>query len=416
MDVEGCLISRAIDEMDLAPILKAGIKRSFFSNPEHGAVFNWMLLFYEEYGESPGEDALAKEFPDYGLLDSPEPYRYYLDELTDGHRRELLVIATNNVITELGNNDTVEATKAMAIGLENLHLEVTAGGAIVDITQNTAERLAMYLSRRRDETQGVPTGFPSLDALTSGLHPEQLVTLVGLQKEGKSTILLLMAMAAHMSGKRPLFVTFEMSIREQMARHDALRAHVCYDRVMYGGLTEPEQKKLGQMFDDLGRQLPMGFIHDPSSTTTVSALSAQIAQYHPDAVYVDGVYLMESELPNVDAGSPQGLTSITRSMKRLAQRAKLPIVMTTQVLPSKVRKRQGITLDAIGYTSSFAQDSDVIMGVERNKEMPEIMLRVVAARNAPPADIRVSWDWEHGRIEEVDPYGGGYDPDDDDFD
>ena len=123
-----------------------------------------------------------------------------------------------------------------------------------------------------------------------------------------------------------------------------------------------------------------------------------------DIIFVDGVYLMIDEVTG-EANTPMALTNITRSMKRLAQKHKKPIVMTTQVLTHKMRRGQ-VTADAIGYSSSFYQDSDVIFALQRQDENDDSsrLLRIVASRNCGPAEVELLWDWEEGRFEE---YGSG---------
>jgi replicative DNA helicase len=98
------------------------------------------------------------------------------------------------------------------------------------------------------------------------------------------------------------------------------------------------------------------------------------------------------------------LTNITRALKRMAQRFDIPVVATTQVLSWKLqnRKTRAVTADAIGYTSSFAQDADLILGVERNPDMDDqAIIRVVLARTAPTGEVHVKWDWKTMEFEEV---------------
>ena len=121
-------------------------------------------------------------------------------------------------------------------------------------------------------------------------------------------------------------------------------------------------------------------------------------------MFIDGTYMMESE-QDVPQGSPQALTSITRSLKQLADRAEIPIVQTTQALSWKA-KRGVLSLDSIGYSSSFAQDSDVIFGVEEVKEEGEakpndLKLRIIASRNCPIHDVMLLVDLDHGSIMET---------------
>jgi replicative DNA helicase len=298
--------------------------------------------------------------------------------------------------------------------LESIHTEVS-DLRDEDLTKTTKQRLAYY---ERLATmiglQGLPTGFATMDLATSGLQKEQLITLVGLQKTYKSMLLMCMNIACHDAGYKTLFASFEMSTTEQSTRHDALRSGISLTRTQTGKLHRKEQIKLRRMMHQLEDLHPLVFIHDPAATTTVSALAAKIRQYKPDVAFIDGTYLMDSEVPGVEPNSPQALTSITRSLKRLAQRCEIPIVQTTQALTWKSRK--GLTLDSIGYSSSFAQDSDVIFGVEEVKDSDdrEILLRIIAARNCPRKDVRLALDWEHGSIAETGEINFGTDDMDED--
>jgi replicative DNA helicase len=148
---------------------------------------------------------------------------------------------------------------------------------------------------------------------------------------------------------------------------------------------------------------PFVFSEDTASLTTVSALASKVQEYAPDVLFVDGVYLMDDE-EGEPKGSPQALTNITRALKRMAQRFDIPVVATTQVLSWKLqnRKTRAVTADAIGYTSSFAQDADLILGVERNPDIDDqAIIRVVLARTAPTGEVHVKWDWTTMEFEEV---------------
>ena len=70
---------------------------------------------------------------------------------------------------------------------------------------------------------GILTGFPTYDNITGGFHDEQFILFAGQAKAGKSWLMMKSAIAAQESGKKVLFVTFEMSLNELgYARYDAL--------------------------------------------------------------------------------------------------------------------------------------------------------------------------------------------------
>ena len=144
-------------------------------------------------------------------------------------------------------------------------------------------------------------------------------------------------------------------------------------------------------------------VEDIASAMTVSSLAAKVKQHSPGIVFVDGVYMMDDE-NGEPKGSPQALTNITRSLKRMAQQFKVPVVITTQVLSSKLSSRTSrrVTADAIGYSSSFVQDSDIVMSVERDPDYEDrSIVRVILSRTSPHGEVTIKWDWDNMDFTEV---------------
>jgi hypothetical protein len=67
-------------------------------------------------------------------------------------------------------------------------------------------------------------------------------------------------------------------------------------------------------------------------------------------------------------------------------------------------KKGNVTADSIGYSSSFFQDADIILGLQREDEAVEDtrLLKVVASRNSGPAEVTLEWQWSEGRFREMD--------------
>lgn len=417
-DIEFDTLCRTIQDRNFDALAIAGITTAFFLDEGNAALFNWMHDHWTRYGASPSEDAFHHEYPADPLVETPEPLPYYIDELRDQRRWHLLNEMLTDVQEPMKNVDTNIAVKLLASGLEGLHQEVTEllDQCAVDTME---EQMAVFRQLATNPgISGLPTGFPSMDRATWGLQPSQLVTLVGLQKVKKSMLLMMMNIAAHNAGATTMFISFEMTNQEQITRYNALRAGISLTHLQHPAMMEDwEWKKLSRMMHSVQDEHPqhMWFIHDPARTTTVSAIAARVAMHRPDVVFIDGTYMMDSE-EDVPRGSPQSLTSITRALKSLAAVREIPIVQTTQALSWKARKN--LTLDSIGYSSSFAQDSDVIFGVEEIKEdgQPkpnDLMLRIIASRNCPPHNVLLLVDLDHGTIIETEQIE--HDADDDDI-
>lgn len=400
-------IARVLADQDMRAVLEAKITSDFFVEEDVAEVWDWLLDYYREYGGVPSVSTLKREFPNFKLIKPSDPIDYFLDNLRNRREFEILAQSLVEMSGALDERDLEAAKAAMSQGLVRAGTE-TSGLRDTNLMDNWEQRLERYEEwrafREQGGLRGIPSGFPTIDQATLGFQEQNLVTFVGQPKAGKSTLMLVSAINAHNAGRTILFVGFEMSNEEQEARYDSIRAKVSYTGLLSGRLGSTDRKKLAK---DMKRRRGMqDFIlsSDIESATTVSGLSAKIDQYRPDILFVDGVYLMDDELGE-PKGSAQALTNITRSLKRLAQKQRIPIVCSTQVLTWKLGRRRGITQDSIGYSSSFAQDSDLIVGVEHTEDEEMKKVRIVEGRAAPRREVLIRWDWETGEFEEVDPYG-----------
>lgn len=402
---EHLLISKVIQTADLTEVIDAGIRPEHFSG-EWSDIWLWVLNYWREYSTIPTARAFKQEYADVRLLNAEnEPFQALIDEIYIAYKQQHLVQAITSALPALNNNETEEAFNKLSEGLQKASVEV-ARLRDVDLTQSWEGRLAKYEEMRNTPNglRGIPTGFLGLDRITAGLRPQQLVTFVGEAKKGKSLMTLIMADAAHNHGITPMYVSFEMSIEEQAARYDAIISGIPHTRIIRGDLTASDMEKLSKALSIRKNMQPFVMTEDAHSLTTVSALAGKVQQHRPRLLIVDGVYLMDDE-NGEPKGSPQALTNITRALKRLAQRFDIPIIGTTQVLSWKLgnKKSRQITAEAIGYTSSFAQDSDLVLGVESDPDVDnQAIIRVILSRSSPKGEVRIKWDWDTMNFTEVD--------------
>lgn len=328
----------------------------------------------------------------------------------------MLAIIEEGLTNAVGAYEDKDPKSAMQVLAQTLSriAEDVPHSRDTDLTQTTSERLERYKSYKDFDggLRGIPSGFASIDRATLGFQNGQLVTMVGPPKAGKSTIELLAAMAAHDYGEEPLLIGFEMPNEEQEERFDAIFSRISHKRLRSGELRKPEWDRLESAMVRLKDMQAFLLSSDSNSATTLTGVASKIEVLQPTILFVDGVYMMDDE-NGERKGSPQALTNITRGFKRMAMNLDIPIVISTQALSYKVSKKDGITADSIGYSSSFAQDSDVIIGVNKTDDEDINEISIVLARNAPKMKTFVQWDWETGRFEELDddPFGGDGDPD-----
>lgn len=408
---EHLLISKVIQDQNITHPLKLGVKNIHFTQT-WGQVWEWVLIYWREHNSVPTARAVKQQFGDITLVDaSKEPFSGLIEEVYKAYKHRSLLEAVAEAMPALEQSSVDAALTLLTRGVNKATTDTTRLRD-VNLIETWEQRVEKYIELQKTPNglRGIPTGLLGLDRITSGLRPQQLITFVGEAKRGKSLMTLYMANAAHLHGKTPLFVSFEMSADEQAARYDAIVAGVPYSNILRGSMSEQELEKVSNTLRMRKNMHPFIITEDTSSLTTVGALAAKIKEYKPDILFVDGVYLMDDE-NGEPKGSPQALTNITRALKRVAQNEDIPIVGTTQVLSWKLnnRKSRKITSDAIGYTSSFAQDSDLVLGVEADPDIEDqAIIRVVLARSAPLGEIKINWDWANMNFTEV-----GDDTDDD---
>jgi replicative DNA helicase len=401
-DNELRLISRAIRTRDIGLLLERGLHESWFYDDENRAVWKFVLRHWQKYGEVPTAVTVKDNFPNFRLLNVEDTAEYLIDQLIAYRRRQATIEIVASAATVLQDDADYEtALKVLQHGVSKMADEGIGESRDLDLSKDASKRFEEYMAikTRPNGLLGLPTGFATIDHATGGLQPGQLITVIATPKTGKSVLALQIACNIHEDGAVPVFQSFEMSNLEQQHRHDAMRAHIAHSRLVRGSLRVDEEVRYKKMLART-EQMHKFYLTDAVSATTLSALTAKVEKLQPEVIFVDGVYLMLDEVSG-EMNSPTALTNITRSLKRLAQKMERPVVITTQVLPWKMKKG-AVSADAIGYSSSFFQDSDVILGLQRIDEDDDTSrrLKVVASRNSGPAETELMWDWEEGKFEE----------------
>lgn len=403
MNHESKLLGRVIQERKANYLFEKGINESWFHSPDDKKLFKFVQHHFANYSETPSLDVIKENFPSYEPPVVEDSLDYLVDRLVDERRKAIVVSTLSDAIENLENKkDHEEALNALTRGFARIETEGLSRTNDIEITKAAAHAKEEYERRKNNPgLLGYSTGFPTMDETTAGMQAGQLIFIVAPPKTGKSTVALQMAATNHLNGLRPMFLSFEMNNEEQKLRYYAIRARVSHHRLRTGTLTDEEEARFYQKVDAIQRMEEEMFFVDSANGVTVSSVASKIQNFKPDIVYVDGTYLMIDE-EGAEAYNQQ-MTNITRALKRLAQKASVPVVATTQVLNWKMRKGQ-VTADAIGYSSSFHQDADVIFGLQREDEMVDDTrtLKVIANRNGGYKEVALAWNWENGLFREID--------------
>lgn len=403
MNNQAKLISKIIADRDASLVLEKNVNESWFSDATDKKLFRFIQNHFSEYQECPSLDVIQENFPTYVPVPCDDSVFYLIDKLTAERRKQRIVATLGSALEALEKEqDHESALLALQNGMIKLEEDGLNKSNDLEVTKAAATAIADYEWRKSNPgLLGIPTGFNTIDLSTSGLQPGQLVVIIAPPKTGKSTLALQIAINAQLQGHTPMFYSFEMSNAEQLSRYYAMRSRISHKRLMTGALTPEEEAMYYRIVNNIPNMRDKFWFIDSSGGQTVSGIASKIQSKNPDIVFIDGTYLMIDEQTG-ESNTPQALTNITRSLKRLAQKIEKPIVISTQVLSWKMKKGQ-VSADAIGYSSSFHQDADVIFGLQREDEAVDDtrLLRVVASRNSGNSEVSLCWDWETGQFREL---------------
>jgi replicative DNA helicase len=402
MNNETRLLSKVLEDRSITLLFDRGAGDQWFVDPENKNIWKLVREHYFAYGEVPSLDVITASYPNYKLTQAQDSLEYLVDAVIDERRRASTIKMVDTAIKHIEKQDHETALLAIQSSLSQLEADGLSGTSDLDLTVDAQKRYDEYEYRKNNPgLLGVATGFNTMDQATGGLQNGQLIVIVAPPKTGKSTLALQIAQNVHMKDKRVMFQSFEMSNHEQLTRYDAMRARVSHSRLINGLLTPEEEGRYKAKLASIEKMREKFWLVDSAAGMTVTGISSKIQVLHPDVVFIDGTYLMIDEQTG-EANTPQAITNITRSLKRMAQRFKVPIVISTQALKWKMKKGQ-VTADSIGYSSSFHQDADVIFGLQREDEAVDDtrVLKILDSRNSGRGEVSLMWDWNNGQFREL---------------
>ncbi len=248
--------------------------------------------------------------------------------------------------------------------------ERTAGQAFVD-SKTLIGRVFEELEKRIDSKNlvtGVTTGFYTVDKMTAGMQPSDLIIVAARPSMGKTAFTLNLATNAALQGGVPVvFYSLEMGMEQLMSRMVAAVGGVELNKLRTGrGITDEDWQRLHWAADQLGNA-PIYIDDTPSlSTLDLRARTRRLkASKNIGMVIVDYLQLMRSSR-KTDSRELE-ISDISRNLKALAKELNIPVIALSQ-LNRKVEERadKRPMLSDLRESGAIEQDADVIMFIYRD--------------------------------------------------
>jgi replicative DNA helicase len=217
------------------------------------------------------------------------------------------------------------------------------------------------------EVRGVPTGFPEIDNILSGLQKADLVILAARPSMGKTTLALDIARKVALSDIPVGIFSLEMSAQQLVDRLLAAEAKIDSWKLRTGKLSRKSNDfdNLANAMDKLSRA-PI-FIDDETSSTVMQmrAKARRLqAEHGLGLVIVDYLQLMTPRTSTDNL--VQQMTEISRALKGLARELNVPVLALSQLSRAVETRRPAIPkLHDLRDSGSIEQDADVVMFIYR---------------------------------------------------
>jgi hypothetical protein len=303
------------------------------------------------------------------------------------------------------NQAAVDCSQAMSLHevdpmgpLSVLHGHITRLQAL-GTTANTDVGLLQGVQgiRRRMELakQGVDFSkmtwpWKPLQDETYGIQPDDYIVFYGRPKSMKTWVLSYLIAWAFWQEKRIIVYTKEMTPDNVYMRTLACMMKLAYTELR--GAVMSQAKPLSAA-DEMALDATIAYIaSDPSMASRITVLSgrdvgagmdtvpwlrSKLEKYKPDAVFVDGLYLMsDHQKHNSDH---QRVMHISRDLRDMVLATKTPVIATMQANRKAAGHREA-NLDELAYSDALGQDATIAARVINDKNSPTVSVILAGSR------------------------------------
>lgn len=285
-------------------------------------------------------------------------------------QRELIHIGSD--ITKNAYEDTSDPldlldeaeSKLLTIGENNFRSDYTDMKLLV----NEAIKEVEAISKVEGGMSGLPSGFPDLDAMTSGWQKGTLLIMAARPGMGKTALALTMARNIAVDFKKPVAVfSLEMSSVELVTRLISAETRINGKKLKQGDLKDYEWQWLYSKVGPL-TEAPLYIDDTPAlSMFELRAKCRRLKQQHDiQMVFIDYLQLMRGG-DAYKGNREQEISQISRQLKGLAKELKIPILALSQ-LSRAVETRGGDKrpqLSDLRESGAIEQDADMVMFIYR---------------------------------------------------
>ncbi len=262
--------------------------------------------------------------------------------------------------------------------------------------------------QRKGGLTGLPTGFPDLDKMTSGLQPSDMVVIAARPSMGKTSLAMNIAEHVSVEANLPVGVfSLEMTSESLVMRMLCSLARVNGRLIRDGFLSEGDFRRLTAAASKLSRA-PIHIDDTPGlSILQLRARARRMWQQHGVKLFIiDYLQLMHSTSKKAADSRQQEVAELSNGVKALAKELKVPVIVLCQLNRELEKdKDRKPKLSDLRESGAIEQDADLVGLLykpaaeddDQRREDPEarddgmgatpVNLLIAKQRNGPTGDV-----------------------------
>jgi replicative DNA helicase len=267
--------------------------------------------------------------------------------------------------------DLLDDAESKLFEITNSHLRKNFDD-INTVLVKTIQRIEDMRSRDEDIT-GVTSGFASLDKITYGWQPTDLIVLAARPSVGKTAFALNLARSAALHPTKPTSVGFfslEMSAGQLVQRILSAESEIWLEKISRGKLEEHEMKQLYKRGIEKLSNAPIYI--DDTAALNIFELRAKCRRlknkHNVGLIIIDYLQLMSGTGENRNGNREQEISRISRDLKGLAKELQVPIIALSQLSREVEKRKEGAKIPQLSdlrESGAIEQDADMVMFLYR---------------------------------------------------
>lgn len=326
-------------------------------------IYRWIKAHHERYGEVPTSRQTDSHWGRGTLPTTDGAVDYYFTQL----RERAYYNTMRPQFTQLRDMLVARDMPAVSELVQELYLssrDMQETQEVVSLGQAARQVLETYEHAHWNPgLQGVPTGFPYLDEETSGYQNGDLIFWVARPGMGKTYFLLWQALTARSAGRSLLFVSMEMPALAIARRIVSLLSGIEVKYIISGQLPTRQMRIIEDAIHDLEENRSFNIV-EGNFKKNMGEIDSLIHEHSPDAIYIDGIYLMNPNNTAKLSGKRSDKTEVVvGDIKRATIIHNRPIICTNQFNRAAGNKGEKGDLTSISYSDAVGTDSSLVIGI-----------------------------------------------------